>query len=909
MISSVGPRRLVLIRSAGYDYADLELDAPLHLVAPNNAGKTSLIAALQFLFIDQLNRMHFSHSTTDTKRHYFPESNSFVLFECETPTGYQVFAARGLGPARGFDFDRLVYRGEYRREDFIEGRRVRAWDEIRARLHEHDLDKLEARDLRQSLVGGTTNGRAPLGILPLRRSASYESFHLLFRNLLRLSRLSQEELKDLFIDGAGIDPRVRRVDLRQELSGPYETVAKHLAEIEDLRRVKPHLDLLIQAFDARARLRNELVARWGTLEAAIRAETLRLESIASESQVRAAGLQADIERKREDQQTADVALTEATTAAGRLRGALDRLDIQAKSFEDYNCEFEQHALTELQRRRDRKATRLAQGIAGDRGRLERRRVELTRDVARDELLVGRHAEALVTWLRHNCTLGGAALADVFRVVDPALLAQIVAPGGIEIEDAAGLDRTLRAIADAFTDGDLVHPVLTIRSAALRTDDPLAPFEDIEAVKSRITADSKELCEISERLADLDRIESLRREVAELDRQLGERRHRQTLHGEWQGEEQQRDTYVAELEMCVAARAEHATRRDELQSAIEATLMEQRECITAADAADRRLRELRQYTSELSEPPPEWPRNPQSDGEPSPDRDAKLADLLEAYVSGTRQQRLANARYVEAGRDVETKTAGRYRRATEEGTITALRDELKALPDHEATVQKLWSGVVEGLKSRFRSLLDGIDTLAGHIGKLNGALRTRKISNLERVEVRLVRQEGLLGKLRAVVDVDEMPLLAAAGGRHSAYEDVARWLEDRPELDLQQLFGLRFRVVDRSGTEKVFDSLSQIESQGTSTTIKVLVHLELLRMLLADKPVTMPFFLDEVATLDDANLRALIEHATAMGFVPIVASPEARDCVERLYFLMPTGGDLVLDETARVKWKRRDDRDE
>jgi len=57
MSAGVGPRRLILIRSAGYDYAELELDEAVHLVAPNNAGKTSLIAALQFLYIDRIDRI------------------------------------------------------------------------------------------------------------------------------------------------------------------------------------------------------------------------------------------------------------------------------------------------------------------------------------------------------------------------------------------------------------------------------------------------------------------------------------------------------------------------------------------------------------------------------------------------------------------------------------------------------------------------------------------------------------------------------------------------------------------------------------------------------------------------------------------------------------------------------------
>ena len=43
------PIRMVAIHSGVYEFAEVLLDAPLHLMGPNNIGKTSLIAMLQFL--------------------------------------------------------------------------------------------------------------------------------------------------------------------------------------------------------------------------------------------------------------------------------------------------------------------------------------------------------------------------------------------------------------------------------------------------------------------------------------------------------------------------------------------------------------------------------------------------------------------------------------------------------------------------------------------------------------------------------------------------------------------------------------------------------------------------------------------------------------------------------------------
>lgn len=76
----IGPTRLVLIRSGKYEYGEIELLRPLHLIGPNNVGKTSLISTMQFLYIDRQDKMHFSRDLQQTRKYYFPDPNSYILF-------------------------------------------------------------------------------------------------------------------------------------------------------------------------------------------------------------------------------------------------------------------------------------------------------------------------------------------------------------------------------------------------------------------------------------------------------------------------------------------------------------------------------------------------------------------------------------------------------------------------------------------------------------------------------------------------------------------------------------------------------------------------------------------------------------------------------------------------------------
>lgn len=58
---TTGPTRLIFIGAAKFSYAEVDLTRPLHLVGPNNVGKTTLVNVLQFLYVDKKSHMSFPH--------------------------------------------------------------------------------------------------------------------------------------------------------------------------------------------------------------------------------------------------------------------------------------------------------------------------------------------------------------------------------------------------------------------------------------------------------------------------------------------------------------------------------------------------------------------------------------------------------------------------------------------------------------------------------------------------------------------------------------------------------------------------------------------------------------------------------------------------------------------------------
>ncbi len=261
-----GPKRMIVINSGVYDYADLPLDRPIHLIGRNNTGKTSLIALLQFLYLDGRKDLSFlPHHPEETRRYYFATPHSWVLFECETPTGLQVLGVHGLGPIKDYEYEHFRFSGEYDPADFLDVTRTpRSADAVYASLGRKKLDRLrEPQAIRDALTGlGGGNG---LSIVPVESSREYENFKLTFKNLLRLTQVSQQDLKILitaseihsFLVPGGIDLGGQKEENR--------VISQQRREVEDLQKIAPRIQEVIALADDRESRRAQVEAIWPRL--------------------------------------------------------------------------------------------------------------------------------------------------------------------------------------------------------------------------------------------------------------------------------------------------------------------------------------------------------------------------------------------------------------------------------------------------------------------------------------------------------------------------------------------------------------------------------------------------------------------------------------------------------------------
>lgn len=447
----VGPSRLILLRAGKYDYGEVELINPLHLVGPNNIGKTSLIAVLQFLYIDDQRSMHFSREMAETRKYYFPDQNSYILFECLTPGGYHVIGVQGLGPIRSYEFQRFAYQGQYDPDDYLdEDRRIRNSEEVHIRLAAKDFHLLEPRHLRAALTGIGDNRGVNMGLVPIRQRNHYERFRAVFGNLLRLAHLRQDELKQFLLEIHRGDFQQRTIDLETGYSSQYQKVCGEAEGLRELRAIVEDVRRVLQLAAERDGLRRLLPGLWQ----AVRTQYGKTESEILQRRQKIAEhlarLDEESHRIAENIKTCRDERDGLLQEHGKISGEIEHHEKERGEFKDFLVDFEKSRKNDLEMKIDRLGASLGQAVDVSveqmQARVRRMELELTGLRRRLERFSHNVAADLLP------RLSKVDADQFFRLINPEILGLAQEEDGFSIKDEERFTGTLSRFVGRISEG-------------------------------------------------------------------------------------------------------------------------------------------------------------------------------------------------------------------------------------------------------------------------------------------------------------------------------------------------------------------------------------------------------------------------------------------------------------------------
>ena len=189
--------------------------------------------------------MAFAKSVDETKEHYFGEDRSYLIYECATPSGIQTLLVRGLGSLRACGFERYVYSGPYRREDYEEdGGVIREFDSVKGLLADRTLLEVTHTHLWEVLTGQVPIKGKPLpslGILPLRSRQEYRSFREVFVKLLALTDTNARDLKRLIIACHAHELGETKIDVAATYKDMFDRAVRSEEEYRFIREIGRHI--------------------------------------------------------------------------------------------------------------------------------------------------------------------------------------------------------------------------------------------------------------------------------------------------------------------------------------------------------------------------------------------------------------------------------------------------------------------------------------------------------------------------------------------------------------------------------------------------------------------------------------------------------------------------------------------
>ncbi len=896
-----GPQKLILIRAGRYDYAEIELSGTLQIVGPNNTGKTTLINTLQFLYLDDRRHMDFgSYTPEQTRDYYFPNQYSYILFQVLGARGQGVLGWRGQSKAAGGEPERFYYEGPYDADDFLDAtHQVREPKAISSRLSGRQFTALKsAQDHRELLLQATRGEARGLGLVALRDNDKYPHFRETLKNLLCLSTITQDQMRDRLLMLAGLPVDKYALDVRELFGEDYDRI---LAMKHKLLRFKQHqapIETLVDLAARRDTIRGELIHRWSDLRAKRQAfeqlhaaalEALRAESQAAGERVRLLG--AELADRRADERS-------HSENRGGLNHQLAQIAGQEKACADFVEELARTALANL----ESEASRLDRQLA-EAGRETRERAETKLQVYRDLVQQKRQTiahfdRALVTVLRRD--LADDELAPLARLFNFRLLEQPVGDDGIRLHRSAEFVRLLRALGRRIEGGIYRDPNVEVPLPPAGPN--LTELADPEAVRARLEEDEQTLQRWEAILHAIQEREQLAAECRQ--RRAEADALRQRLFG-WEQLQQAKagvPRLQAELRQAEAALAGVATRIRRLEQDIE-------EARLARESAEKRIvGEENQFNAVMGRH--DACLFPEFDARPQPPAEAVPSDFDAAVSLFLRQQeqlQKLDAAIRESMISIEGALGSDHAGATEAETIVRLREELEALPEREEALRRNWDHQLHQLRATFDQVLRAVDDIRSAATRLNRALDGVQVSNLLALRMDVVEQSDLVGSLRKLADAEQPGLFDDSSSLEATLDGFRQKFEANPLLRYADLFTLRFSVTGDDGRVHQYHDFRQVESHGTTITIKVLFNVLVLRSLLredANKSLhcEVPFFLDEIHSLDGTNRHAILSTARKLGFIAITAAPESVSEVNALYFLQPNQGRIVLRHRHRIGLK-------
>ncbi len=915
MKMSYGFQRLVLLNSAGYQRAELPLDASVSLVAPNNTGKTSLINALQFLLIVDKRRMDFGANDADkSRRFYFPHNSAYILLEVFLPdAGTVVLGCVGKGVSH--DYEYFAYQGALNVEDYrLSDGSLVTQQQLKTQLLQHEklVFSYSSSEFTDVLYGKRKKRAAnepDFCVFKLEHSSQVEAFQRVLTRTLRLDKLRSNEVKDYLLSIFRRDLPDANIDFKKEWDSAFAEVNIERAHYQAALKQQEEIKLLAQKQQERLVLRGKLTYFRPIINQQLDEweDYFNRQKDLLQHQLQ----QANDELKQLLTLNGELTKQQLLTQQDidKLQQTINRQAILAHKFAlvpiremlESNYRF---ALAQL----DEQTTLVQQATSRPLATLQRDQAQCQRELAQVERELSSLADNLYQQFQQQ--LPCEQLTVLNRIFNPQVMvlnrqnyqldSQLLMQwlntawqSDTQSVQWSGLTLHLNSLEPQYTQrsaDELTQRIQELKLAFKDYQQQIAAAQAIEQAQRKKEALANEVRHIERELVEFDELTTLQRDTEQRNQQQGQ--------------------LMQEL-ADIHYQLQHFTERNQKLQAAQNQLQQQLTQLHDKHADISRQRNQRKDDAPLFLCLADLPHLPWL---------ASIAPSLENLSEHLTQYQNDCQWLLRLEEQIKIRLAELHANGltkfqhTEhvEREIEKIIEFAAHLPQEAQALERKARDAVINVTVCLRQLRDGLLTFKSKMKEFNSLISRRQISDLSKFKIEPQEETALVEAINLLIATaekvntgDTFELFNHASVLDDAALNRAKNLlvgegKAREYLCIEHLFRLTFIVAKIDGQPENFEDIDSAASNGTVLMAKLVTGLALLH-LMQDKryEVRAVCYLDEASALDVRNQKILIDTAEEFGFALVFASPTplvtARYCV-------PISRHQGMNQISRKSWQ-------
>lgn len=898
-------RKIGLINSGMFDTLELNFDVKaIHLVGANNVGKTSLIALIQFLFFPNVKEMTFIKSVGESVNFYFRPEGSYVLFEVRTITG-NIRTVGIYGTGESDSRVNFVFNGSFDLHDFLNGDKFPVpLQDLQADFFARDFarfDKFERYE--DALLGQHTVGKYNVPMFDLSKT-NYRLLRKLMQGLLRLDRIDAADVQRLLIQIVEKGAIRTSFNLAQDFEQKYRQINKLRVELQELEALKP---FMVCYQNIIAQIAENKEKRQCYAERLYHLSTVRLTHLSAGKERFArecSQLDEQIEKQVQDMLSLNSREGEISTIQrecerqkARYHELIELTRPYSQTIVKQELDSLTHAVVELKNALAAEKPNRAESLRQQLKAVKRERERVIRQIQAKTL---QHL-----WQEADFDEQHRALLRFLIAND---LSSLEASNALA-DKAAFIAASARVLEHLDAEGCFRGFGLKVPRSVwfvAETDE-----EPLEARKIRLENNIADILvglEITENAAkkhkELNDLDALIQEKATILKNLDELN---TLKADWPSLEKLEFTLVR-----------HGNELQKLRQAIENKKKSERTLRKQYGQTYTAQQQMEAQWNQVSRD------HQQLDAFEMPIPESLSALPVEALHREYDQVRVALDDNTRALTRLESdlnepknELEGRYEKSGEDVSFeqwlarkSNLADEIQGL---EAQLQREYDAIFTLVRARLSKITQAYQSVEAQVAALNKTIRNVRISNIEQIGIALEKtdlldaiDQSIPGQLDLFATQARTTPLAEAHARVEEYFNQIKKYGN--EINLKDMFRLKFSVQFNYQPKPIERyEIHRFESNGTETGVKIVIYLGLIGLLQERKNITgtrIPFFLDEVGSIDSDNLNQLITYCERYNFLPIFASPEIRKDISHNYLFRRNGSRSYLASVVKISNKQQ-----